>query len=33
MAGPFSRPSRITGRIRVWCPDAKACWRGQVSLW
>ena len=25
MAGPFSRPSRITGRIRAWCPDAKAC--------
>ena len=25
MAGPFSRPLRITGRIRAWCPDAKAC--------
>jgi hypothetical protein len=25
MAGPFSRPFRITGRIRAWCPDAKAC--------
>ena len=25
MAGPFSQPFRITGRIRAWCPDAKAC--------
>ena len=25
MAGPFSRPFRITGRTRAWCPDAKAC--------
>jgi hypothetical protein len=29
---PLAGRSRITGRIRALCPDAKACSRGQVSL-